>query len=118
MSLETQYLERRVRRTYRDGWSYLDPHEDVGTAIILQRSGYHVYDDDGYEGAHSSVVLMVTSASNASPAKVKEAIQDTFGGSNCQHEYDCCGCWSSYAHNIHHVEDNIWSFDISASRNY
>jgi len=126
MKYQSAHIERRLRNTYRAGWSSLDPHEDVGRVMFLEYEHTVSYDDSGYEFAHSSCVVLFTASPHfredhgrdPSPAEVEDALHTTFGGSNCQHDYDCCGCWSSGVVDISRMDDGVWSFDISSSRNY
>jgi hypothetical protein len=115
MRLDTTHLYRRLSRKYRDGWSYLDGEEFVGTATTLDQHSETVW-DEGYESFKGSYTVIVSG--DAPAAFVCEAIRDTFGGSSCTHDYDCCGCWSSHVYDVKLVEPGIFEFSRSGSRNY
>lgn len=119
-------LQIRKTHGYRDGWSYLDEWEDIGTYEIEAR-GEKDYDPDSYEDAFSQV-LMVRVESDASLDDIRRALQAAFSGSHCQHEYDCCGCYSYYATatpltrdseaKASGTEASYWRVVYSGSRNY
>lgn len=114
-------LQHRLSHKFRDGWSSLDQwDEDVGTAHVLEHTPRTVdhYSVEGDSYAHSSFTVLVTSSGDRPLPDMEEVLQDSFGGSSCRHEYDCCGCWSYGVHNVERLDDSVWSFDISASRNY
>lgn len=50
--------------------------------------------------------------------EIKRALEDTFGGSGCTHEHDCCGCVSTSVTLVHFHDDNRAWVHLERSRNY
>lgn len=50
--------------------------------------------------------------------EIQTALEDTFGGSGCTHEHDCCGCVSTSVTLVHFHDDNRAWLHLERSRNY
>lgn len=87
--MDTINLYVRKTSKYADGWSHLDEQQYVGTVMVTPykqvREG-NDYDDGGTYIRHARL------AARADWKLLTKALKDTMGGSNCRHEYDCCGC--------------------------
>lgn len=70
-------LEVRKTHQYRDGWAYLDQWQDVCPVKL-----YRVEED----------VIRLRLPWKLPRVLLVEAIRDSFSGSSCRHEQDCCGC--------------------------
>jgi phosphatidate phosphatase APP1 len=111
-------IEHRVTRKYRDGWSYLDRQEYIGKAIVLDQSRWTTWDDSGTIIHTVNTIMLVTNEEQVPPKYICEAIRDTFGGSSCQHDYDCCGCFSTHVSGIEVMDGDIYKFSTTATQNY
>ena len=84
-------LSARKSHDYAAGWEYLDHREHVGTVKLTPRrlvAKGEDYDEGGTYLQHARIPAGM-------PVNLfKRAVRDTMGGSNCRHEYDCCGCAS------------------------
>ena len=51
---------------------------------------------------------------------IKRALKDTFTKAGCSHDYDCCGCRSTYVTSVTYVdlENRKWVVLTHSSRNY
>ena len=110
-------MELRVRKTqkYRDGWSFLDEWEDIGSYHIKAESP-KIFDEEDHEDSfHQNLFVRVSS--DASHSDIQRALEQELSGSSCQHEWDCCGCYSYYA-TARWLSDDLWLVLYSGSRNY
>jgi hypothetical protein len=110
-------LERRNRHTYVAGWSYLDPHQYIGSLDIRCRET-EVDEEDDCEATKTTMIVRVELEEPQPLSLICEAIRDTLGGSSCQHEHDCCGCWNTYVSEVRHVFNNRYFVETHSSRNY
>jgi hypothetical protein len=91
--MQTVHAFARTSFKYVDGWSHLDSDEFVATVrltapkVVEQGEGY----DEG-----DTYVQYTRVPRNISAKDLAQALRDTMGGSNCRHEYDCCGCATRY----------------------
>ena len=88
------HLYTRKSFKYADGWRHLDNDEYLGTirvtpAVVIREPAPNA---DMSEGP--TYVQYARLPAGIDVASAKQAIRDTMGGSNCRHEYDCCGCSS------------------------
>lgn len=84
---------RFLTSKWAPGWKQLEDSQFVAqvklTPAKMVREG-NDYDDGGTYVQYLRVPAHL-------PAWVlKEALRDTLSGSNCRHEYDCCGCTSRF----------------------
>ena len=108
-------LSLRKTRRYVAGWAHEDEWEDIGSFDIVAKSDPDVDEYDACEGTR--VVLFVEVDTDASPEQIRDALHASFSGSSCRHEYDCCGCWSTFA-TATHINHNLWRVETRSSRNY
>jgi len=112
-------LELRRTNRYRDGWSRMDEWDTVGTYVVRRRF-VEVLPDDADQDAEPGTLLMVETRLNGEQAftvdQVKRALEQTMSGSSCTHDWDCCGCVSSYAR-ADHMGQNDWRVLINYTRN-
>lgn len=86
-------LQERVTHRYRDGWAHEDQWRRLGDVKVLPARCVEEprdYDDGGVYLARAIIPR------GMDPHAAKRALADTFSGSSCQHEWDCCGCESRY----------------------
>lgn len=114
---ETVALERRLSHKYVPGWSYLDSHEPVGVAVIRCRD-VEVDEEDPCEYTTVTMIVEVHTDQVENSYTIMQAIRDSFGGGRCQHEWDCCGCWTTYVTEMAHATNNKWLVETRSSRNY
>jgi hypothetical protein len=114
---ETITLERRETFKYRDGWAYEDEWQTIGHAKVV-RSVKLSEDRESAEEYTSVLKILRVQPDRADipDDHIKDALRDTFGGSNCQHDYDCCGCWHSHAR-VRKM-GKYYAVRINSSRNY
>ena len=74
---------------YADGWRYLDSDNFVAT-VRLTAPHMLKHGADRDEGDTYTQYVRVPRGVNA--GMLGQALRHTLGGSNCKHEYDCCGC--------------------------
>ncbi len=113
-----QTLERRVTHKYNSGWRNLDEWETMGTVRV--RRGFAELVPDTADDMPGTVLLVEVELSGEVPVDHKTvecALQDTFSGSNCTHDWDCCGCVSKYA-KATQLGDKEWMLLINYTRNY
>lgn len=112
-------LELRITHKYRDGWRGLDGWNTVGTYVVRRRFVEQL-PDDADQDAEPGTLLMVETRLNGTQAftveQVKTALENTLSGSSCTHDWDCCGCVSSYAQ-ADHMGANEWRVLINYTRN-
>lgn len=85
-----------VRKThkYRDGWADNDSWEFAGTLKFTPPK--EVHSGNGYdEGA--TYVRYARLPSGYDWRSVAKSVRDTMSHSGCRHDYDCCGCATTYA---------------------
>lgn len=87
--MQQLHVYRTLKDQYRDGWSYMNPTEFVGTVKLTparkQREG-NGFDDGGTFRQHCTIPTGVNRE------LLIQGLRDTMSGSRCKHEYDCCGC--------------------------
>lgn len=65
-----------------------------------------------------SYFTVVNKTKGASDDRVRAAIKEEFHTGGCGHDYDCCGCSSSYPYVIRKTKGEEWYVEQSHSRNY
>jgi hypothetical protein len=48
---------------------------------------------------------------------LSQAIRDTLSGSNCQHQFDCCGCASRSA-SVKRKNNNVYKVTVTVTHNF
>jgi hypothetical protein len=104
----------RLTHGYRDGWGYLDADEYFATVkltapkVTVAAGGY----DEG-----PTYVQYARAPTGVDMQQLKQALRDTMGGSNCRHDYDCCGCASRMV-DVKHLGNRRILVRTSVSYNY
>lgn len=114
LSMERISLEVRKTHRYRDGWSYLDERQHVGTAVITPFR--RVREAEDYDTGPVTVARARIPAGQDRELSIR-ALRDEFSGSGCQHEHDCCGC-ASYHASVRAVPGRRREFSIRVSTSY
>ena len=113
-------LERRVTHKYRDGWRNLDEWETLGAVTVRRRFGEQLKDDADIDDEAGTVLLVEVELAldgEYTEDDVRRALNSTFSGSDCTHDYDCCGCVSRYAR-AQAMGGKEWMLLINYTRNY
>jgi hypothetical protein len=107
-------LFKRETDTYTSGWAHLDDWTHLGTAKMLQPR--MTQEPDGYDsgGAYLAKVIAPRELKNQN---IAQAIAQTLGGSQCQHEHDCCGCPTTYT-SVKRTSPREYSVFFNVSYNY
>lgn len=113
MALTIRAAARRTHK-YRDGWASLDDWSEshqfkmLGGCVVREGNGI---DDEG------AILHRVIGSKTVDQELQARALHDTLSGSNCRHDFDCCGCRSTWAR-VRRVKPGIFSVLITTSRNY
>lgn len=87
--MELQHVYQRRTFKFSPGWAHLDDYDFVATLRVTPfqktREG-NGYDDGG------SWVAYTRLPAGSNWRTIARAVEQSMGGSNCRHEYDCCGC--------------------------
>lgn len=112
-----QTLERRMTHKYAAGWAREDTWETLGTAKIVTR--YAEQGDKDYDEEPGTMLLCEVTVTDPAVADemVQRALEDTFGGSSCTHDYDCCGCVRTLAY-AKRWDKETWLVRLAHYRNY
>jgi len=79
----------RVTSNFADGWRHLDDDKFVATvSLTAPRITQHGM---GYDEG-DTYTQYVRVPRDVSSTELAQALRHTLGGSNCKHDYDCCGC--------------------------
>lgn len=112
-------LQLRETHKYRAGWSGLDAWAVIGSYTVERRYTEELPDDADQDDLPGTL-LMVEVTLNAEQAftedQVRQALRDSLSASGCTHDWDCCGCISSWA-TATHVKDKKWHVSIGYTRN-
>lgn len=113
-------LSIRKTHKYVGTWADLDEWEDIGTVEELHSSSRIVDEEDPCQPTETLVEVRVDAPGRKKP-EIIQALYSTFSRHGCDHEYDCCGCWSwrvtdTPRRREHH--ENHWVFHMYSSRNY
>jgi len=117
--LHTIALERRLSHKYVGTYKYLDWHKPVGSLTVKVEKWDR--DEDGDDACDPVTTTMVVEVATDEPQPLKlicDAIRDTFSSQGCAHDYDCCGCRSTYTSEVAHIIDNKFYVETHSSRNY
>ena len=102
---------------YASGWDHLNQHEFLTTAKatpMRQTRAPEGYDDGG---TAITFVTVPSGAGRRDSRVTTAALYHFFSGSNCRHEYDCCGCASRRADVRRHGR-NTYRVAVTTSYNY
>ena len=109
-------LSLRQTRTYVGAFAHLDDWTSIGSAEVLSRESKLLDEEDMCDP--TEIVLQVAVISDASAEEIKTALRDSFTHAGCAHEYDCCGCTSTYVQEVTQAPDGIWQITQRSARNY
>lgn len=112
-------IERRKTHHYRDGYSHMDEFEYVGRAEIISCEMHRDY--DGCDETTSAVYTLRVIEMFGEEQDFQNGLDDHFSGSNCTHDYDCCGCWHYHVgeiEKIHLGNVALFKVPVHGSRNY
>lgn len=97
--------------TYRDE----DRWTTLGEMKVLQKQSMLMDDSDPCEPTRTIHLILAKpgvrngevdhSLPLADDDTIVRAIKDTFTHAGCAHDYDCCGCWSTYVHEVLRLKD-------------
>ncbi len=87
--METVNLSTRSTFRYADGWDSLDTWNDVGTAKVtpLRQLTKRL---DHEVGPTFVAHAVIPRGQDARASQL--ALEDTYSGTRCRCEHDCCGC--------------------------
>jgi hypothetical protein len=119
MTMREHALELRRTCSYGDGWSLMDEWDTVGTYVVRRRFVEQLAEDaDAYEEPGTVLLVRVKPDAQVTDADtVRRALESTLSGSNCTHEYDCCGCVSTHA-TARLLHTDTWLVQQTHTRNY
>lgn len=84
-------ISLRLTHKYRSGWKETDKWSESLGIVKLTHPAHHREDECGESGSWAEYCRVPSHM----PLKAAMlAMRDTFSGSSCQHEHDCCGCKS------------------------
>jgi hypothetical protein len=106
--METMRLRLRKTNKFNDGWSCLEDWEDVGEVSL------HRCSKTERNGNYTMRFLVVND--NHLAGDLSQAIRDTLSGSNCRHEFDCCGCASRSASVKR--KNNVYKVTVTVTHNF
>jgi hypothetical protein len=104
-------LSLRKSHKYTDSYASLDDWDDIGTVDLVSTQST-VDDSDICEPTTHIHIINVTSDSDKKD--IEKALSNSFSHSGCSHEYDCCGCTSTYTDTIKHIHDDIWEITLKS----
>ena len=102
-------LDRKYR-TERD-----NPKEYVATVKVHDSKTVALgndYDDCG------TTVYRLIAPNTMRGTDLSQAIRDTMRTGGCSHDYDCCGCASSYASEVRRISQREYNVVVRTTRNY
>jgi hypothetical protein len=82
-------LYERLTHKYCDGWAGNDAHRFVAIVKLTPHRMVREYEDVDDGGTYIQHCRAPAGAPN-----LTRALRDTLSGSNCRHDWDCCGCAS------------------------
>jgi hypothetical protein len=108
------YVSARLTHKWADHCSNRDEWTDSIPVKLLQ--GVLLSEGKSYDEG-STVRYRVIGPKNVDQKMLKKAIRDTFSTGGCSHEYDCCGCPSTYA-TVKKARKGIFTAIVKTSYNY
>ena len=106
-------LNKRLTYRYNSGYSYLDEHEYLGSAVAVAATSHKGND----EYWRNTLLVKVSDCDGVEPDDMETALMDTFSGSRCRHEHDCCGCVNTSVSRVRELKDGHYALRMSYSRN-
>jgi hypothetical protein len=114
-------LEIRKTHKYVGTYQHLDEWDYVGTATVTA-SESETDHEDPCESTKTTMIVCVEIdrgiTRQTDEELVKSALRSTFTKSGCAHEYDCCGCWSTYVGEVEKITADRYMVVTRSSRNY
>lgn len=107
-------LRRRVTHRYVGEYQHLDEWQDVGRAKIL--APRVVDEGNGLDDA-GTYLLYARIPAGQDSEQSRQALADHFTRWGCSHEYDCCGCLSTWA-TVKQITPRTFSVRVRQTRNY
>jgi hypothetical protein len=109
------HLEKCLSYRYVGTCSHLDRWQSVGRAKVfparlVREPGKDIADCGTY-------VLTAKIPAGQDPLASREALRDHFTSEGCHHDYDCCGCRSTWAE-VRRIAGRTFSVKLHVSRNY
>ena len=122
----THTLAKRMTHRYRAAWSGMDDWRTIGTydpvaggALKRAPRDDDEYDDDGDGRTDVHIVSVTRATKRVTDKDVRQALRDEFTYSHCTHEYDCCGCRSFHAYDVHKLAfGDKWVVVVNSSCNF
>ena len=105
----------RLTHGYRDGWDHLDTWGEE-LRFKLLGAGRVTRAPVGYDDGGTVLYHVVGSKRADSQTQIR-ALYSTFGGSQCRHEHDCCGC-ASISARVRQVRPGLFTVHCRTSYNY
>jgi hypothetical protein len=87
--MQTVNAHKYTSHLWAPGYRYLDSDVFVAELKLTPRKQVAAPQDYDEGGTYLQYTRV---PKNVDTRLAAEALRDTMGGSNCQHEYDCCGC--------------------------
>lgn len=114
-----QVLELRKTHKYNSGWRHMDEWQNIGTMEVLRTYAEQLGEfADAYEEPGTVLLVRVKPDAQVTDADtVRRALESTLSGSNCTHDWDCCGCVSTYA-TARLLHTDTWLVQQTHTRNY
>lgn len=104
-----------ARRTYkyRDGWSHMD---EWGKPLKFKILGGRITRLAEQYDEVDTYVFRAIGDKRGDQAEQAQALRDTYSGSGCRHDYDCCGCVTRYA-TVRRLRPGVFFVRLSGYRN-
>lgn len=112
----TETLKLRLTNHYVDAYNTMDDWEEMGT-IHYGPSQLLPNGNATIDGWRSSLVVEVDLWERTNRHRIALALRHTLGGSNCTHDYDCCGCITTSVLSAVRLYENIWAVLLDHRRN-
>lgn len=120
-----QWIGYKKTQKYVGAYDYLDEWEDLGAADVSTIEtreegcdwGGIPFESDDYCDA-GGYRMLVRMEKEFPYEDVKRAFYHTFGKRGCGHEYDCCGCVSTYVTSVETLNEKDFIVEVNGSRNY
>lgn len=111
-----QDLTLRLTNRYVGTWAHLDDWESIGAFDTRHQSSQILDEDDPCEPTRTVMVMEIDCP--RSDDEIYRALRDTLGRHGCDHEHDCCGCWSTRLEEARPEGGRTWTAILHSSRNY
>jgi hypothetical protein len=119
------FFQGSIRKThmYVDPWDTLDQWEDI-PGRFKELGGSKYYNPVNIPGQSFGIsdcgyrVIKVITPKNLSVDMQRRVIIDQYTSVGCDHDYDCCGCYSFRAYATKLRRRGEWTVKVVFSRNY